>query len=65
MQTWILTKSALKDLVAIHDSVDRLITLDMCSGVDVLVPVDLAERRMTGIDIRRVVEHAYSLPNCV
>lgn len=40
-----------------HDSIDRVVTLDMCSGMDVLVPVNLAECRMAGIDIGCVVEH--------
>ena len=43
MQGRILTKSALKDLTTVYYSVDRLIALDMCLGIDVLVPVDLAE----------------------
>lgn len=47
----------MEDLVTMHDSIDRVVTLYMCSGVDVLVPVNLAERRMAGIDIGGVVEH--------
>lgn len=61
VQAKILTESALKDLIAIHYSIDRLVTLNMCSGMDVLVPVDLAECRMTSIDIRCVVEHGVSI----
>jgi len=40
-----------------HDSIDSGVALDMCSRIDVLVPVNLAERRMAGIDIGCVVKH--------
>lgn len=53
----ILTQAALEDLVAMHDSIECIVSLYICSGKDVLVPVNLAERRMTDIDIGCVIEH--------
>ena len=47
-----------------HDSIDRVVTLDMCFGMDVLVPVNLAERGMAGIDIGCVVEHGALTMEC-
>ena len=47
----------LEDLISVDDSADRLIALHCRPCIVILIPMDLTEGGMAGIDMGRVVEH--------
>lgn len=51
----------LDDLISVDDGVVRLIALHRRLRIVILVSMDLAKGRMTGIDMGRIVEHRWTV----